>query len=153
MTWIEAALWGLFGGFAVEGLDLYGAVRRRGCWPWRAVGPREVGAAGYFVAELIRLVIGSGLAWALAESGQINGPIGALAVGIAAPLIVERLTRAMPLTDSAQHTSPMMPDTWLPTAPDSALNGQQTPVETQHARADDAETIAPQGDQPRQVGE
>lgn len=153
MTWIEAALWGLFGGFAVEGLDLYGAVRRRGCWPWRARGPREVGAAGYLVAELIRLIIGSGLALASAESSQITTPMGAFAVGIAAPLIVERLTRAVPLTDSAQHTLPAMADTRLPAASDSELNGKRTLVEKQHARADDVKIVASQGDQTRQVGE
>lgn len=85
MTWIEAALWGLFGGFTVEGLDLYGAVRRHGCWPWRARGPREAGAVGYFVAELVRLVSGGVLASALAKSSQVTTAFGALAVGVAAP--------------------------------------------------------------------
>lgn len=77
MMWIEAALWGLFGGFAVEGLDLYVVVRRHGCWPWRVRGTREVGAAGYFIAELFRLIIASGLAWALTTSGQITTAFGA----------------------------------------------------------------------------
>jgi hypothetical protein len=154
MTWIEAALWGLFGGFAVEGLDLYGAVRRRGCWPWQVRGPREVGAAGYFVAELFRLVIGGGLAWALSESSQITTPIGALAVGIAAPLIVERLTRAIPLTDSLQDTAAVTADAWQPaTASGSELNGQRTPAEEQHVCTDDAENVAPQGNRPGRVGE
>jgi hypothetical protein len=95
-----AAVWGLFGGFAVEGLDLYTALRRRCCWPWRASGP-EAGPVAYAVAETIRLIIGGGLAWAAADSGQITSPIGALAVGVAAPVIVERLTRAVPLDDPA----------------------------------------------------
>lgn len=152
MLWVEAALWGLSGGFAVEGLDLYGAVRRRGCWPWRARGPREVGPVGYFVAELIRLVIGSILASALAESSQINTAFGALAVGVAAPLIVERLTQAIPLTDSVQHAAPMIADKWPLNASGSELNDQRTPVETQPACADQAERVA-QGDQPDRVGE
>jgi hypothetical protein len=152
MTWIEAALWGVGGGFAVEGLDLYGAVRRHGCWPWRARGPREVGAVGYFVAELVRLVIGSVLASALAESSQITTAFGALAVGVAAPLIVERLTRAIPLTDSAQHTALVTADQWTPTASGSELNGQWPPVEAQRACVDKAEKV-PQGDQPDGVGE
>jgi hypothetical protein len=152
MTWIEAALWGLGGGFAVEGLDLYGAVRRRGCWPWRARGPREVGAIGYFVAELVRLVIGSVLASALAESSQITTAFGALAVGVAAPLIVERLARAIPLTDSAQHTALVTADKLTPTASGSELNGQRAPVDAQRACVDEAEKV-PQGDQPDRVEE
>jgi hypothetical protein len=105
MTGVQAALWGLFGGFAVEGLDLITALRRRG-WPWRVEGPPEAGPVGYAVAELIRLIIGGGVAWAVAASGQITGPAGALAVGAAAPLIVERLTSAVPLTEPAPVLAP-----------------------------------------------
>jgi hypothetical protein len=152
MTWIEAALWGLFGGFAVEGLDLYGAVRRRGCWPWWVRGPREVGVAGYFVAELFRLVIGSGLAWALVESGQVTTAVGAVAVGVAAPLIVERLTRAIPLTDPVPDTAAVTADKWLPTASRSELNSQQIPVKEQRACADEAEKVASQSDEPDRWG-
>jgi hypothetical protein len=155
MTWIEAAVWGLFGGFAVEGLDLYGAVRRRGCWPWQARGPREVGAAGYLVAELVRLLIGSGLACAFAESRQVTTAFGALAVGVAAPLIVERLTRAIPLTDSRHDTTTAVTtDEWLlPTASGNALNGQQTSNEQQHAHADMNTKTISQGGQPDRVKE
>jgi hypothetical protein len=153
MTWIEAALWGMFGGFAVEGLDLYGAVRRRGCWPWRARGPQEVGAAGYFVAELVRLVIGSGLALASVASSQVTTAFGALAVGVAAPLIVERLTRAIPLTGSVQDAAGVTTDEWRPTASGTKLNGQRTSVEEPLVRVDEAQKVAPQGDQPDRVGE
>jgi hypothetical protein len=149
MTWIEAALWGLFGGFAVEGLDLYGAVRRHGCWPWRARGPREVGAVGYFVAELIRLVIGGALALALAESSQVTTPFAALAVGVAAPIIVERLTRVIPLTDSVQHAVPITADF---TASEGELNDQRIAVEPQQACADEVEKIS-QRDQSGRVSE
>ena len=153
MTWFEAALWGLFGGFAVEGLDLYGAVRRRQCWPWQVRGPREVGAAGYVVAELVRLAIGSGLALALAQSEQITTAFGALAVGIAAPLIVERLTKSIPLTDSVQETTAATADVGLPAASGSELNGQRTTVGEQRTCADEPEKAALQVDQPERVGE
>jgi hypothetical protein len=98
--WI-AGVWGLFGGFAVEGLDLRTAMRRYGCWPWQVRAssqddgrPVEAGLWGYLVGELIRLVIGAGLAWAAAATGQITGPLGALAVGAAAPVIVGQLAAA-----------------------------------------------------------
>lgn len=155
MTWIDAALWGLFGGFAVEGLDLYGAVRRRGCWPWRARGPREVGVTGYFVAELFRLVVGSGLAWALARSGQITTAVGALAVGAAAPFLVERLTRAIPLgdTDSVQDTGLFTTDKWLATGSGSESSGQLNGAKKLRAHADEVERVGLEGDQSDRVGE
>ena len=165
MSWIDAALWGLFGSFAVEGLDLYTAVRRHGRWPWRVRGPREVGALGYAVAELIRLIIGGGLAWAAAASGQLTSAVGALAVGVAAPLIVERITRAVPLSDSVQEPrdgtdqSTVSPTTHTQehaadqTSADSRAatvalgerEGQRPAVEHQCVYTDEAEQAAPQG--------
>jgi hypothetical protein len=163
MIWIQAALWGLFGSFAVEGLDLYSAVRRHGCWPWRVHGPREVGAAGYVVAELFRLVIGSGLAWAAAESGQITTSVGALAVGVAAPLILERLARSIPLslmTDSGHGTASGGEESvFSPIAQQqpsdlrtAEVNGQRVPVEEPRAYADKAEKSARPGERPDQAG-
>jgi hypothetical protein len=91
------ALWGLFGGFAIEGLDFYTAVRRHGRLPWKGRRRREAGPWAYLCAELIRLAIGTGLAAAAAASEQVGTPIAALAVGVAAPMIIERLTHAIPL--------------------------------------------------------
>ncbi|WP_051054332.1 hypothetical protein [Frankia sp. QA3] len=108
MPGVEVALWGLFGGFAVEGLDLYTAVRRSGRWPWRTGRPRAVGAWAYLVAEVVRLAIGAGLAAAAGASGQVTTAFAAVAVGIAAPLVVERLARAIPL-DSAGTGPPAAP--------------------------------------------
>ncbi|KQM03084.1 MULTISPECIES: hypothetical protein [unclassified Frankia] len=110
MPGVEVALWGLFGGFAVEGLDLYTAVRRSGRWPWRTGRPREVGAWAYLVAEVVRLAIGAGLAAAAAASGQVTTAFAAVSVGIAAPLVVERLARAIPL-DPPPAAAPADPST------------------------------------------
>jgi len=49
------------------------------------------------VAEAIRLFAGAGLAIAFGKSGQISGVIGAIAIGAAAPLIVEKLSQQLPL--------------------------------------------------------
>jgi hypothetical protein len=110
MVGLVAGLWGLFGGFAVEGLELYAAWQRYRRWPWQRPGDSEVSATngadqelgevgvwGYIVAETIRLLIGAGLAWAAAATGQISGPLGALGVGAAAPTIIGQLMRAVPL--------------------------------------------------------
>lgn len=163
MSWMDAALWGVFGSFAVEGLDLYTAVRRYGRWPWRVHGPREVGALGYVVAELIRLIIGGGLACAAAASEQLTTAVGALAVGVAAPLIVERLTRAVPLTDSVQETGggeeqSVPPHTSQQHPADQTVVDSQPPTAVPNGRkgqrpTDEAEQIAPQDDWPDRVRE
>lgn len=101
---VSAAVWGLFGGFAVEGLELYAALRHKGRWPWKCPAQSgtgeipEAGVKGYAIAEAIRLVIGAGLAWAAASTEQIAGPLGALGVGVAAPTIIGQLAKAIPLT-------------------------------------------------------
>lgn len=89
--------WGLFGGFAVEGLDCYAVLRTCGDWPWRVKLEWESGPLGYGTAEVIRLSIGGGLALASAQSGQVTTAIGAAAVGVATPIIVERLLKGVPL--------------------------------------------------------
>jgi hypothetical protein len=99
MTTWEYAIWGLFGGFAVEGLEFSGAIRRTGGWPWHQ--PDEPGLAPLAVSVVIRLVIGAGLAAAAGTTGQISGPFGALTMGIAAPLLIEQLARQIPLVNSS----------------------------------------------------
>ncbi len=90
----------MLGGFTVEGLDLCTVVRRYGCLPWQTGKAKEASRSAYLVAELIRLLIGAVLAGAAARSGQVGTAVAALAVGIAAPLIVDRLSRMVPLPRS-----------------------------------------------------
>jgi hypothetical protein len=104
MVGIVAGLWGLFGGFAVEGLEFYAALRRDGRCPWQLQDPSNPGAVPvpgpwfYIVAEVIRLLVGAGLAWASAATGQIAGPLGALGVGVAAPTIIGQIAKTIPLS-------------------------------------------------------
>jgi hypothetical protein len=102
MIW-EYAMWGCFGGFAVEGLEFSGAIRRVGGWPWHQSG--EPGPLPLAVSVVIRLLIGAGLAVAAGTTGQVSGPFGALAVGIAAPLLIEQLGRQIPGTISTGATA------------------------------------------------
>ncbi len=103
MTGAELMLWGLFGGFAVEGLEFAGAIRRTGSWPWRSRG--EAGPAPMLVSVLIRLTVGAGLALAAGWSDQVSGPVGALAIGVAAPLFVEQMARQLPAVVGEVRTS------------------------------------------------
>jgi hypothetical protein len=91
VAWWAACLWGLVGSAAVEALELYRAIQRVKGFPWRM--PDEVPLAPYLVALIIRNALGAGLAAAFGVSGQIAGPLGAIAVGVAAPKIVEQLMR------------------------------------------------------------
>lgn len=90
MTALQCALWGVFGAFAVEGMEFAGEIRRSG-WPWRKKsGP---GPIAYFISVVIRFAVSGGLAMCFGYTGQFAGPLGPLSIGIAAPLIVEKLAR------------------------------------------------------------
>lgn len=96
MVGVVAGVWGLFGGFAVSGLELQALLRRRGCWPWQAREgqPPEISLTAYLAGEIIRMLVGAGLAWAAAATGQISGPLGAVGIGAAAPFILDQLSRS-----------------------------------------------------------
>lgn len=99
----EAVAWGLAGGLCVEALELYAHIRRVQKWSWRR--PIKQGMAAFLVTLVIRGGLGSVLAAAAAASGQISGAFGALALGVAAPLILEKLAKQIPLTNSPDSTT------------------------------------------------
>ncbi len=92
--WCVFAGWGLLGGFIVDGMQFYRSVLKQG-----GTLPQEYGTWVFALAELIRLGAGAALAVALGMSGQVTAPFGALLVGIAAPLIVEKLSQQLPQVD------------------------------------------------------
>ena len=87
MTWLEYAAWGAFGGAAVEGLQVYSAIRNGGKWASPSPWP-------FAISVVIRLFIGAGLAAAFGQSGQFIGPLGAIMTGISAPLLIEQLAQS-----------------------------------------------------------
>jgi hypothetical protein len=92
VDWWELGIWGLFGGFIVDGLEFWHLVRgAKGVWPAQYRG------CAFIAAEIVRLGIGAGLAIAFGKSGQVSGVIGAIAIGAAAPVIVEKLSHQLPL--------------------------------------------------------
>jgi CO/xanthine dehydrogenase Mo-binding subunit len=94
----------LFGGFAVEGLEFAGAIRRTSGWPWRQQD--EPGLGPYLVSVIIRLGISAGLTTAVAASNQVSGPFGAVTIGAGAPLIFEQMVRhAAGSADAERGTS------------------------------------------------
>ena len=92
MGWLEVTLWGLFGGALVAGLDFIADVSRISDWPWKS--RKKLRAGPYLAATVIRLVLGAGLALAAGKSGLVSNPLSAVTIGIATPLIAEKLARA-----------------------------------------------------------
>lgn len=84
-----ACVWGLLGAGALEAHQLRGDIARVRNLPWRVRGELPLGA--YFTALALRLALGVGLAAGFGASGQAGGPVGVMAVGIAAPKVLEQL--------------------------------------------------------------
>jgi hypothetical protein len=102
MSLPAAALWGFMGAAAIEAWDLYGAIHRVKGFPWKFDG--EVTLAPYLVSVVLRVLLGIGMALAFVASGQAGGPVGAVAIGIAAPKLLEQLARqaaSQPAADDA----------------------------------------------------
>ena len=90
-----AAFWGLAGGMTVEALVLYTDIRHTREWNWRRPIPQ--GMVAYLISVILRVAAGAGLAAAAAGSGQVSGSLAAFGLGIAAPLVVEKLAETIPL--------------------------------------------------------
>jgi hypothetical protein len=99
VTVLASALWGLLGGFAVEGIEIAAMLRSTGNWPWR---PRKK-AAPFLASVVIRLAVGAALAAAVGATGP-TGPLSAFAVGVAAPLIIEKLAQQIPVIPESSAT-------------------------------------------------
>jgi hypothetical protein len=89
--WVATG-WGLAGGLCVEGLELYTSIRSAPNWNWRK--PISQGLMAYLVSVMIRVGVGAVLAAASTGSGQVSGPLAALGLGTAAPVLIEKLARA-----------------------------------------------------------
>jgi len=105
MEWWEVAFWGSFGGFIVDGIEFWKLLRNN-----RGSVPLAYQSVAFVVAEGIRLAASAGLATALERSGHISGPIGAMAIGAATPLLVEKLTQQLPTFSSPEQEEPEQED-------------------------------------------
>ena len=92
-----AASWGLLGGLCVELLELYAHIRHTQKWNWRE--PIRLGITLYLISVVCRVGVGAVLAAAAAGSGQVSGTLAAFGLGVAAPLVIEKLARAVPRTE------------------------------------------------------
>jgi len=91
----ELALWGAAGGLMVEAIEFSRAIKRTGSFPWKS--PGEPGPLPLLVSVVIRIGVGFGLTWAAAANNQVTGAFGAIAVGVAAPLLLEQMAKNVPI--------------------------------------------------------
>jgi hypothetical protein len=93
VLWYETLLWGCFGGMLVVSLDFVSVISRTGNYPWKSKKKMLLGP--YVAATMVRLAVGGGLAVGIGQSGAlVANPLAAITIGIATPLIVEKLTQA-----------------------------------------------------------
>jgi hypothetical protein len=107
----EACQWGLLGALLSEGWLMLSAIDSTGHFPWNRQRDNRIPLGPYVTAVFIRVALGIGAAAAIGSSGQICGPMGAVAVGVAAPKIVQELS-IMGLSHPAVEAPPatrMMP--------------------------------------------
>jgi hypothetical protein len=92
-----AAGWGLAGGLCVEALWLHTHIRgAKGHWSWRRPIPQ--GLTAYVISVVARVGVGGLVAAAAAGSGRVSSALVAFGLGVGAPLAVEKLAQAVPLT-------------------------------------------------------
>lgn len=99
MNVATAGLAGLAGVISIELLHIGELVRHRRP-PWRG----DVGLLAFILAEVIRILLGTGLAVAAAAANQISGVLGAFAVGVVAPTVLESVGRRIPISDETAQS-------------------------------------------------
>lgn len=100
----QACLWGLVGAGSVEAWDLHTAIRQAKGFPWKGKEPLTL--AEYLVSVVIRMGLGAGLGAAFAQTGQVSGAVGFVAIGVAAPKVLEQLAlQGMPPPTERTHAS------------------------------------------------
>lgn len=104
-VWAGAA-WGLLGGVCVEALWLYSQIRTVQEWSWRRPIPQ--GLTAYLISVFVRVGVGAGVAAAATGSGQVSGSLAAFGLGVAAPLVLEKLSQTV-LVTSPLSPSPAQP--------------------------------------------
>jgi len=106
MEWWQAGLWGLAGGACVELWNLH-CLTTQSVFSWRRPVPQ--GLSAYVTAVLTRLAIGAIVAAAAAAGDEIRGAWVAFGLGVAGPLVVQRLAGDVPLT-GGEESKPLSPD-------------------------------------------
>lgn len=101
MEALPGAMWGVIGGAVVEAYDLVAVARATRRWPWldpdkpakETTRAERWNAFGvWFLATITRIAAGGGVA--AAASSQVTGELAAFGLGVAGPLVLERILAA-----------------------------------------------------------
>ncbi|MFD4557839.1 hypothetical protein ACFWP5_26565 [Streptomyces sp. NPDC058469] len=85
----EACLWGLLGAGLIEAKEMWQLYRQNNEFPWKLDGRAQ--AKPYVAAVAIRFFMAGGINAAYASANQVTGSLGALTLGIAAPMFIQQL--------------------------------------------------------------
>jgi hypothetical protein len=96
MEWWQAALWGLAGGACVELWTLHSLTKQH-AFSWKCPIPQ--GLSAYVTSVLTRVAIGAIVAAAAAAGDEVTGAWVAFGLGVAGPLVVQKLAGNVPLAD------------------------------------------------------
>jgi cytochrome c biogenesis protein CcdA len=117
----QAALWGFAGGFCVELWNLQ-MLTREARFSWRCPIPQ--GLSAYLTAVATRLALGAIIAAAAAAGDEIRGVWIAFGLGVAAPVVLQRVAGDVPLTGGEE----LKPRTRAPAQVRSASGKEPQPV-------------------------
>ncbi|MER5637226.1 hypothetical protein ABT095_09725 [Kitasatospora sp. NPDC002227] len=109
-------LYGAIGGGLISLLTLYRFIQGKRRWPWRVKNGPTLGL--YLTGEVIRVVLGSLVAWGLAASGQL-GALGAMIVGAGAPAILDKWQAMAPQLHQPDQALPAPRPTAVPRGRDT----------------------------------
>jgi hypothetical protein len=99
----QAAMWGLAGGLCVELWNLH-MLTREARFSWRCPIPQ--GLSAYLTAIATRLALGAIVAAAAAAGGEIKGVWIAFGLGVAAPVVLQRVAGDVPLSGGEKLEPP-----------------------------------------------
>ncbi|MBO1413338.1 hypothetical protein [Streptomyces sp. FH025] len=91
MSQLAMAAYGLVGSLLVSLLTFFRVVQTKRCWPWEVPGGTRISI--YIAAEAARMLIGAGVAWAIAMAGPFSA-FGAVIAGAGAPAILDKWQRS-----------------------------------------------------------
>ncbi|MFC5027166.1 hypothetical protein ACQFX6_19400 [Streptomyces sp. DSM 41987] len=89
----QMLLCGAAGGTMMSLVTFYRLVQAKNSWPWKIKNGPTISM--YITIETIRIVVGAGVAWGLAATGQL-GVLGAMIAGAGAPAIVDKWQNMAP---------------------------------------------------------
>ncbi|MET7898172.1 hypothetical protein [Streptomyces mirabilis] len=141
MMWWQACLWGALGAGLVETGEMWQLHRTQERFPWAKDGKPQI--KRYLFAVFLRCFMAIGITAVYGGSGQVAGPLAAVTLGIAAPIVIQQIADSSPsgqpsIDPAATITGPpeQIADTASePTADEQAA--QQTPPPSNPGRSHD----------------